>query len=360
MFEALPVVIPTMRDVARGTLRPVGNSDDAATAAGARTAAILLDARTPGMPALGAVYGELELYLQAANIASLRLPRRSEGTVALMLDILAGVTLLRSHGCERVILIVAAEGAAPSWQQSHAQSLARLLDLIRRQHGGSAQELIGAIGDLVKTIRVVADSVIGVATVLMAEPRVPQAGGSRVARNNWLSTGDTRVSSPPAPSASPKALLLPLRGSDDHVSAVSQLYLWCHALAYGTQAATCAAEQAQVLEDAVATADVPRSAALRELRVAATEFHEALHWLDERWSEMVGDMARQLPHPAARTLAAASHAEANPPHGNRLRASRDAWKYLDTSTQRRWLELCRMVFASVPEPASAVPNRRVD
>lgn len=363
MFQALPVVIPTLRDIARGTLRPAEPADDAQAAAEAHTGAILLDARAPGIPALGALYDELELYLQAANIASLRLHRRGERTVTQMLDILAGVTLLRSHGCQRVILVVAAEGTLPSWERARAETLASLLDLVRRQHSGTARELIGAIADLVKTIRVVADSVTGVATILV--PAAAPGGshgshgshGSRSVRAAWRSQAAVQEPSS-QPDGLPKALMLPLREGDDRVRAVSQLYLWCRELAGATPAPIHTSQWTPT--EARAPEIAARSTALTGLRAASTEFHDALRWLDEQWSAIVGDTARQIPHSAARILAASSLAEAVPPQIKAVRASRAAWEYLDGFSRLRWLELCRLVFAPDLVPASMATLRRVD
>ncbi|HEX6799155.1 MAG TPA: hypothetical protein VF116_15710 [Ktedonobacterales bacterium] len=352
MFEVLPVVIPTLRDVARGTLRPAEPPNDAAATAAARTAVILMDARSAGMPALGALYDELELYLQAANIASLRLHRRGESAVTQMFDILASVTLLRSHGCRRVILLVAAEGTFRSWEQSRAETLASLLDLVRLQHSGTARELIGAIADLVKTIRIVADSVAGVATILVPAssshgPRVPHG-----AQATWQASAAAREAST-QPARSPKALVLPLREGDGHVSAVSQLYLWCHALAGETPTVSHATKW--TADEVLPTMALDRSAARIRLRAIGTEFHEALKWLDEQWSAIFDEMARQSPHAAAHILAAeAAHLQTTARQScvvvgqTHLRiASRAAWKYLDASMRLKWLDMCHRAFAAL-------------
>ena len=365
MFEPLPVVIPTLRDVARGTLRPAEPAETTEATSPARTAAILLDAHTPDMPALGALYDELELYLQAVGIASLRLHRRRESTVTQMFDILASVTLLRSHGCERVILVAAAEGTLPSWEQARAETLASLLDLVRRQHSGTARELIGAIADLVKTIRIVADSVAGVATILIAptSPGAPRAAvrRQRSAYPRTATPDDARDATLPQAAGSPQALALSLSAGTDRVRALSQLYLWCRALADEAPVKRHAAAE-HLSDDVLAAEEVVRLSARLEARAANTEFHAALRWLDEQWSELVGDMARTIPHSAAHILAAAAGAgtKTERPRGEALRASRAAWEHLDGRTRLKWLELCRQVFAPGHAPASVAALRRIN
>lgn len=356
MFEALPVVIPTLRDVARGTLRPATATTHDEETAGARTAAILLDPRTSGGPALGALYDELELYLQAANIASLRLHSRGKSTVTQMFDILASVTLLRSHGCERVILVVAAEGALPSWERARAKTLASLLDVMRRQHSGTARELIGAIDDLVTTIRSVADSVVGVATVLVEAPNASDARWSRAAQARWGLREDARA---PAPTRSPKALALSLSPGADRVRAISQLYLWCRAVAGEAPVKHHAAPE-HMSDDVLVAEEAVRFPARLELRAASTEFHAALRWLDEQWSAIVADTAYQKPHSAARIPAASSLAETQPPRVRVLRATRAAWEHLDGPSRLKWLELCQLVFAPDLVLAPTAATRRAD
>lgn len=357
MFEALPVVIPTLRDVARGTLRPAASvpRDLVATAelpGEMPTAAILLDAATPSSATTGALYDELELYLQAAHIESLRLHRRRRGTTAQMLDILACVTLLRSRGCRRVILILAVEGAVPPWEPSRAETLAGMLKVVRRHHSSTATELIGAIEDLVKTIRSVADTVIGVATVLVSPsvslaaeaPRGPRAAAAVAA---------------PAPH-SPQALTLAIARGDSQVSAVSQLYLWCCSLAGQGPTTQQAAER--VLDDADAPApgvsSIPaRPAMVAQLSEIGAAFQTALRSLETQWDTLMGDVAHHAPHTAARALAAAALQPDAMAQARFRVASLESWRFLDLPTRLKWLDVCQQTFASL---RAFAPSTRIE
>lgn len=370
MFETLPVVIPTLRDVARGTLRPPtpANAHDA----GPRTptAAILLDAAAPDAAAVRTLYEELELYLQAASIATLRLHRRQRSSLAQMLDILAAVTLLRSQGYQRVILIVAAEGVIPRWERSRGETLAGMLAIVRRHHSGSAVELIGAIEDLVTSIRTVADSVIGVATILVRTPGLtstraakieaasrPNRPGSRRSLVRARAISPRAVSPPPSssssssssssPTGSPEALAISFGAGESAVDAVAQLYLWCRALANQTPCPSPAPAPRMV-----------EHSTLARLQASSAEFHSALRWLDEQWSALVGDLARQTPQSATRILATA--ARRSRPAANQAHASltsRAAWRYLDTSTRLRWLSMCQRAFMSLRQGTSSMIER---
>jgi hypothetical protein len=351
MLEALPVVIPTLNDVARGTLRPVEIDDAGAT--DAHTAAILLDARTSSAPALGSLYGELELYLQAANISTLRLHRRGRSTVSQMLDIIAGVTLLHSRGCQQVILIVAADGALPRWERSRAETLASLLKLIRRHHSGTARELIGAIEDLVKNIRVVADSVAGVATILMGAPEL--ATGSRAAASHSTFQPPSAASVP----HSPKALALSLADGDDHVSVISQLYLWCCALT--DQRAVPKHQATQVSDVTAGPVSLDHSDVMYQLRAVGASFHRALDLLDAQWDRLISEAMHAAPESAESILAEidlalhAAQQSRSTAQSLRMRInSRAWWTFLDSSTRLKWLESCNQVFRSLREGTSEI------
>lgn len=172
------------------------------------------------------------------------------------------------------------------------------------------------------------------------------------------------------PAGSPKALVLPLREGDGQVSAVSQLYLWCHALAGETRAASHATERAA--DEALPTMALDHSAARTWLRANGTEFHDVLNWLDEQWSAIVAGVARQSPHAAAHVLAAeAAHHRTTARQSRAIVgqthsriASRAAWKYLDASMRLKWLDMCHRAFAALggstawEDPVAAI--ERVD
>src|SRR5262245_46777306 len=159
MLDAFEVLMPAFKERVRGRLRPV---------LGASCGALLLDGAAPNGSLVPALYDELELYLQAAGISCLRVSGRPDGSVTRRArELLASVIQLRSIGVERVILVVYSNIPLPSVEHASTDTLVDFLGQVIEQ-SATMSGMLGAVRSLVASVRVVADSVVGVATLVPA------------------------------------------------------------------------------------------------------------------------------------------------------------------------------------------------
>lgn len=381
MGESLQVLVPTLRAPLRGVLH---------AAHGCRTAVLLIDNLEPRYPAVHKLFTELVLYLESAGITSLQFPGHAEDTTEHMIDLLGGVSFLRSLGWERVVVMVATRGEIGPWEIVRGETLANLLTTLRAREA-SLPNFITALQDLVATIRVATESVVGVAVVLASE-QPQRAGQARAARRSAARGGsslrmvdvpapDDEVVPPPdlpgadvvVPSGPEPMLFVQLPGSADEtgqapasglragvpadLAILSRLYLWCRAwVTCETQAAEATGQSAEGLgpvgavhaaadytEDAHASSPTDRHPGpLRE----PSWMHARLIWLDREWSRLLqGAGLLDLASVPASTQAGggAVCAFATAP-GWSLRASREMWALLDAETRMAWLRVCHEAF----------------
>ena len=352
MLDAFQVVVPTLDRRLPGVLRPVE---------GPRAGVLLLDGTGALAPLVSRLYAELELYFQSMDLVTLRLSiapgakmnRRVSG-------VLGGVSLLRSMGAEHVLLITSAFDPIATREEVSAGTLDSMVDLATQGH--ALPEIIRIVRDLTTTIRDVADSVIGVAT-LLARPTPTLAPMSRppvLLRKRASETAEEtaeETADGAAPAASPPALLLSLPSEDDGRSAqaataqlVTQLYSWSLALTHPER------------ETHISRTLLPATSAAPAAQVRAN-WSSRRRWMDQQWDELLAQLVARAPESAARAREIGRRRSEHQGDGWSQRASRDAWEHLDGEARSVWLQVCSRVFsyagpndvatADVPAPAAA-------
>lgn len=332
MLDALHVVVPTLDRRLPGVLRPV---------AGPRAGVLLLDGTGAQAPLVSRLYAELELYLQSMDLVTLRLTiapgakmnRRVSG-------VLGGVSLLRSMGAAHVLLITSALDPIATREEVSAGTLDSMVDLATQGH--ALPEIIQIVRDLTITIRDVADSVIGVATLLAHPTFAPTSPPLVRLRKRTFETAEEA-----APAASPPALLLSLpsagpgNGRDDgHGRAaqaataqlVTQLYSWSLALTYPER------------ETHISRTLLPATGAAPASQVRAN-WSSRRRWMDQQWEELLTQLAARAPESAARAREIGRRRSEHRGDGWSQRASRDAWEHLDGEALAAWLQVCSKVFS---------------
>lgn len=354
MLGAFDVVVPTLDRRLPGVLRPV---------AGPCAGVLLLDATGAQVPLVSRLYAELELYFQTIDIVTLRLSLAPGVKIGKRVSgVLGGVSLLHSMGATRVLLITSAFDPLATREEVSAGTLDSLVDLAVQGH--ALPEIMQIVRDLTATIRDVADSVIGVAT-LLARPgpadvsyvpprplKRPVGPVGPVEMVEMVEMEDGVV-----PTASPPALLLPLPADGDPhgtqaatAQLLTQLYSWSLALAHPER------------ETKISRALLPETGAARESEAARANWFIRRRWMDEQWEELLDQLALRAPVRAARARASGEkrHGKGD---GWSLRASRDAWAHLDGEARVTWLQDCSKGFlaggldsipATDPSPASLV------
>jgi hypothetical protein len=318
---------------------------------GARCGALLLDGGAASGSFHASLYDELELYLQAAGITCLRVPGQPyEGVARHARELLASVNQLRSIGVERVILIVSSDTTLPDPAHASSDALAHFLGFIAEQ-SQTMPALLRAVRSLVTGVRIVADSVVGVATLVPAysAPIVRRTRRKRASlrlmrpQAELDGTGDALDGDIAQPTLSRPALLLALPDAKDlrqdrrRADVLSRLYSWTVAVS-GIKAQPAASLSNN-------TTDV-------ELGIEAHGWHDTLAWLDEQWDEILGMMIDRKPGFDANlptTFPKSGHISA-------LSQARAAWQYLDNEARLRWLLVCTQAFAASHNGKDASPE----
>lgn len=352
MFDEFPVVVPALDRRVQGYLHPVENP---------RAGVLLLDGTGASVPLVPRLFAELELYLQAAGLVTLRLSISPEAKLSKRVGgILGGVALLRSMGAVRVLVITSALNAGSSWEEARSGTLAEFMALA--EQGRSLPDIIRIIRDLMTTIRDVADSAVGIAT-LVAPPRSDGARGAletpkekcdKPVRLHEVTSDGT----PDEPAPALSTLLLPLPPSCDDaavapavVSLVAQLYCWSVALA-NAQSEPVLARRDPVVDgadgEAVTGGGELVAGGLRAGRTVMAGTTRAawttrLRWADEQWAEVLRRFSARAPARAAST-GTAEWLRGDQPPGSSLRAARTLWPMLDGEARHTWLRVCSRLF----------------
>lgn len=352
MLDTFHVIVPALDQPMPGVLRPVE---------GPTAGVLLLDGTADHAPLVPHLFTELELYLHAAELATLRLSIPPHASIGRRVStVLGSVSLLRSMGAMRVVVITSALDPLASWEEARAGTLAEFMQ--RTEQGRALPEIVEVVRHLVTTIRQVADSTVGVAT-LLAHPDLAGASPAAVAplsrpirgtrRRTFEQTNATTMGTRP----SPAALLLPLPGTNDDEAAhqasvplVTRLYSWSLALAQqpSAEAAPDTLAGGARLLPVQSTRDdafVERKVTLSDsMRIA---WSAQLAWADDQWEEIRRQQAARSRGAAAATAsreATAPRERSSAPLGASLRAARSAWPHLDVEARRAWLSVCSQVF----------------
>ncbi|HEV8193355.1 MAG TPA: hypothetical protein VGP82_17975 [Ktedonobacterales bacterium] len=338
MLDAFDVLMPAFRDRVRGKLRPV---------LGSRCGALLLDG-TAGRSGSAALYDELELYLQAAGITCLRVSGLPyEGVARRARELLASVTQLRSLGVERIILIVSSDNTLPDRVHASSDTLADFLSFIVEQ-SQTMTALLRAVRSLVSGVRVVADSVVGVATLVPAySTSAPGHAGRKRSSLQLMrpqaqldATSEVLDAAPSPPAQNRPVLLLDLpdvkdaRQSRRRVDVLSRLYGWSISVS-GIEA-----EPAAFLPD---------DSLGVEPGVEANGWHDIMAWLEEQWNKILDTKINRKPDVDA-DFQVFLHRSS---HVSVLSQARETWRYLDNETRLQWLAVCAQAFTASYDKSDA-------
>lgn len=338
MFDAFDVVVPTLDRRLPGILRPVD---------GPSAGVLLLDGTGKRTPLVSRLFDELELYLQAIDLVTLRISISPSAHMGKRVSgVLGSVSLLRSMGVTRVLLITSALDPLATREEITASTLAGLVDLAAQGH--ALPEIIQIVRDLTTTIRDVADSVIGVAT-LLAHPThayayTPALPPPTPMRKREFKAPDSAAHDA-IPRVSPPALLLPLpSGNDQHETQaataqfVTQLYSWSLALTHPER------------ETKISHALLPGNSATRRpddetATLVRADWFTRRRWMDAQWDHLLTELAARAPEAAARVRARVRKYREQG-DGWSLRASRAAWPHLDGEARSIWLQVSSIGFVS--------------
>ncbi|HEV2461819.1 MAG TPA: hypothetical protein VGS80_25970 [Ktedonobacterales bacterium] len=333
MLESFATVVPTVRGVRRGTLRP---------AAHARYGLLLVENQgTPGA-VLARIYDELELYLQAADITQLRLSLQRSSHAASVIEVLAGISTRRSLGLDRILVMASADSASASTESAAAARDSFLEAVVA--HASTAPDMVQTIESLIATVRQVADSVVGVALLVTQPPahrptlRLLSSEEDSEDQRVPLATA-ARQDTPTAP----HRLVMPLpTGKLEATPALTRLYTWATKVV-----------QAEI------QAPAESAFACRPSVRADAGWEEAAHWLDQHWLAIVDAFSRRAPERAQRVRAYFRCADGGTVDAS-MQAARHAWRYLDAQAQQEWLSACSQTFTFMAERAGILARRQID
>lgn len=334
MLDAFSVVVPALDRRMSGIMRPVEAPS---------TGTLLLDGTGPQAPLVARIFAELELYFQAANIFTLRLSIPPHAPVVKRVSsVLGGVSLLRSAGVARVLIITSTPNPRCSGAAGRASAFAEFMRLADQRR--PLPDIVQVVRDLTTAIRDVADSTAGVATLLVPPQSTPdvstvKASPRRTPRRAW-SPGRVEDGMPP----SPPALLLPMPSARDDATGrravaplLTQLYSWSLALAHRDDPLGVT-DNGSPSRPAL-TADQPAAS----LASDQSEWSQRLRWADAEWAALVRECAARAPALAAHLQAARPLAGGQP--GASLRAARAVWPLLDYEARTAWLRVSAALFA---------------
>lgn len=345
VLDVLTTVVPTVRGPSPGVLHP---------ASGATTGLLLLGAPGTGSSFFDSLYAELELYLQSAGIAVLRLPGDPhDSTGKRVRDLLGGVMLYRSMGIARVLVIGTDSGSLPSIAEVTAATMGECLAFLAAQ-SGTPPETLKVLSSLVAFIGKVSESVIGSALLLAPRHAIERSNKQHTAAKT-AGARPRQWSDPPVVNAPeqrafhPAAVLmlsLPnieqpgLGASRETARLVGHLYLWAVALAFP--------ERKPTQSQAAGAAERPRQLRRTEAEQRATRnmarsiWRQSLAWLDAQWMEIEQEHMRRNPQLAA----ARSTGQEACGLGLAQVCARQTWRSLDPDARLAWLRACEQVFST--------------
>lgn len=377
------VVVPTLRTSVRGRWLPTRDS---------AVAVLLVDNLGQSSRIAQTLFAQLELYLQSAGIASLRIAGRGDDSAGQAIDLLGGISFLRGQACQHILVVAAgAQGTLSSWDATRDETLLGMLTSLRARES-SVPALITALGDLVATVRDAAESVRAVAILLPPEVLVGTSSRARArhlrdARDippphqHVRAVSDAVDSAPGTAPSSPHMLFLtlpttasggevlyaPINDIRPMVALLSRLYLWCRAWAQDVDATAGNSRVAPPADesdservpdtDSQQISDVRRAAhhdadkVAHPERQSLTRVHGLLRWLDEEWVRLLAEVSSANPASIGESPANKQSVSEDRPTGWSLRASRERWNALDSPTRCAWLAICKQAFTSMSELA---------
>ena len=342
MFDTFPVVVPALGQRLPGVLRPVES---------ARAGILLLEGTGAQTALVPRLFAELELYFQAADFVTVRLSIPLDAKLSSRVSVvLGGVSLLRSMGASQVLVITSAASPLASWEQARAGTLAEFMEL--SDQGRELPDIVGIVRDLTTTIREVADSTIGVATLVMPT-QTPEGAARHEQEKHTRRRSFAPVYDAGTTRSSPQALLLTLPTPEnrdatrrDVAFLLTRLYSWALALippvpAQDSVSAHHVPDEASSVVPPAVRWSVRRAERLGDTRSA---WLERMRWADEQWADLLCRFAERAPDRANRVREALSSSHDQAP-GSSVRAARTVWLQLDTPARRAWLQVCSALFA---------------
>lgn len=332
MLDTFNVLMPTLKHPIRGRVRPV---------LGARCGVILLQGGV-STETISLFCDELELYLQAAHITCLSIPgNRSSGVAWRARELLAGVTQLRSIGIDRVVLVVISDMRLPDLESTQSNTLLDLLGALVNQ-SPTMPSLLKAVRSLVMSVRIVAESVAGVATLAptysthaVSQNKRRQPASLRLMRPNEVTRPSPdcaeRHDAALASQGSQPAILFALPDPLDaqhtrqRAELLGKLYTWI-----------------------TTTLDVrPSARQMQDVDLVMGGWQDTAHWLETRWAAIVqASIARaQANRDKLQTKLQGSGGFSV------IHAAQEAWPYLDIQARLEWLRACAQVFTTSRTPA---------
>jgi hypothetical protein len=333
MLESFTTVIPTMRGSRRGTLRP---------AAHASHGLLLVENQGADDCALSRIYDELELYLQAADITQLRLILQRTSRAASVVEVLAGISTLRSLGLDRILVIAFTDDARSSAESAAAARDSFLEAVVA--HAASTPDIPQTIESLIATVRQVVDSVVGVALLVAPSPadrpalRLISSGEDLSGQCGPLATAAGQDGH-----TAPQRLIVPLpAGGGETTTALTRLYTW-------------ATNVVQMDRQAPAESAYTNAPPVQDGRF----WQGASHWLDDQWRTIVEAFSQRTPEQAKRMRAYLRSGDSGAEDAS-MQAARRAWRYLDGQARQEWLTACSQLFAFTAEHAGILARRQSD
>lgn len=358
--EALDVIMPVLNHRILGRLRPVTTGE-------VHGAVLFL---TPGLaasPVAQAICDEIDLYLHARGLLTLRVAGETHlGARQRARELLAGVTFLLSCGVRQVVLVLAAEAPLAEPKRVSAETLADLLEELGRQDPRGL-DILRAVQSMVSGIRIVCDSVVGVATILPERAarvhaharqrqrqrmRLLTSAASSIASKSQTATdaaaslnaqGDT---APPPPVQSPPALLLALPEASDaaylrrRVAQVSRLYSWVRELLEPAVASAPSAAETRLQGS-------PHSPATTRV-TTRVNWQPTVQWMEDCWLAILQAAYQRLPDDRMelqRLLATATATDQTKTPASTSRPGavqkqvQAVWHALDQQARVQWLQV---------------------
>jgi hypothetical protein len=312
MLNPLPTIFPTMSGPRRGRILALREN----------APAIVLIDRAPGHSDVGVTLTELSYYLRDAGLSVVRTAvsdgERDAGDWASTL--LGVVSFVRSLGASRVALVQATDFETPA-PRDPVDAVVELVELMKRNV--AAGDVGQAVVSLTAAIRLVADSVVGMATLV-----------SPVAR----ASSPPRVAVSAHRAAHSKAYPIFTLGDGESVMPlISQLYGW----------AVDFTSEARLETRRAGTRRIARPSVAIRSSLGAT-WNERIKWLAEQWEELLDSLDRRAPELARRARDAGPTPSAlTDERWMVIHRARAAWGHLDDAARRDWLTLCSLAFAEM-------------
>ncbi|HEX6819271.1 MAG TPA: hypothetical protein VF120_12915 [Ktedonobacterales bacterium] len=332
MLYPVPVLVPTI----------YGRTDALLyDAQGSRAGVVLVETSITGETVVERVYDEVALYLRAAGLSVVRLatPHGVRPT-PYAANVLGCVAFLRSLNVEEVVLVAQADqGAASSsiaGRDTADLAYAGFLDLITKR--ASTPELYAQlVAELVNTIRIVIDTVVGIATLQPPGAAAPVPPSLHAALPYANSAARTALENGDDAGISPVySLVMPQ--TTERVSAadsIARLYSWV--------LSQLGPRRADAVLDVPATGDTPSVQVPGKRRTWLSEAIRAE--LEGAWRGVLSDLAMRDPEGARRIFELETEMETRREATQPSTAAYgQAWAHLDQQARQEWLTACAQVF----------------